>query len=105
MIKANQKSCNGIEQGFRETITLVLRDIRTTNGDSVWDNPHVASPHGIRLWGLIPAKENRNLLAEMLPMMDKEGDEVEANLISVVLSDGTVIQVHGTPHSAFGQRI
>ena len=102
---AMQQSRNGsssnpeipvISQQNRETVVAVIKDIKTKTGDTIFETEKMASTHSCRIYMLLPQKENRQVMEQFVPIMDREAKELESTLMDVPLPNGDEVPFNST---------
>lgn len=80
-----------LSQQNREMVVAVLKDVKTADGDLVFETEKIASTHSCRVYMLFPQKENREVMKEFLPFMDAEAEELRSSELAVSFSSGATI--------------
>ena len=92
---ADQASRNDLEQGKRESVTVVLNEIVRSNGDDFYDNPNKNSVHGVRPWAQIAMKESRETISWMhQTFIEEETKEAVKDPYEVNIEGGRVVNIH-----------
>ena len=93
---SNNPTIPAISQQNRETVVAVLKDIKTKNGDVIFETEKIASTHSCRIYMLFPQKENRQVMEKFIPIMDAEEKELQDMQMDVSLPNGEVAPFENT---------
>jgi hypothetical protein len=85
---SHQKSSNDLTQTHKETFVICLDSVTAADGEVVYDNEFKASDCGMRPLGIVPAKENDELVGQIMSHLDPETEFCNSTRFDIIGANG-----------------